>query len=224
VAHDLRTPMTRLRGTAEMALQGGSATPQYHESLATCVEESDRILTLLNSLMDISEAETGTMRLHLQTVNVSEMIHQVVDLYQYVAEEKNIDVKVECASDMHVAADYNRMREVLANLLDNAIKYTNPGGSIAIEAQKEKEQVIIRVKDTGSGIPSNEIAKIWDRLHRGDKSRSQPGLGLGLSLVKAVVEAHKGRVEVHSEPGVGSIFTVYLFTGPSAISSGASLA
>ena len=224
VAHDLRTPMTRLRGTAEMALQGDSATQQYHESLATCVEESDRILTLLNSLMDISEAETGTMRLHLETVSVRELIHQVIDLYQYVAEDKDIDVKVDCANDMHIMADHNRMREVLANLLDNAIKYTSPSGTIIIEARKEKEQVIIRVKDTGSGIPSNEIARIWDRLHRGDKSRSQPGLGLGLSLVKAVVEAHKGRVEVQSELGVGSVFTIYLFMGAPGISNGASLA
>jgi signal transduction histidine kinase len=210
VAHDLRTPMMRLRGVAEMALQGESSPQQYHESLANCVEESDRILTLLNSLMDISEADTGTMRLHLETVAVSKLIQEITELYQYVAEDKGISITVNCAKDLHITADQNRIRQVLANLLDNAIKYTSPGGTVAIDVQGEKEHVLVRVKDTGAGIPFNEIPKIWDRLHRGDKSRSQPGLGLGLSLVKAVVEAHRGRVEVQSEPGVGSVFTLYL--------------
>jgi signal transduction histidine kinase len=99
---------------------------------------------------------------------------------------------------------------VLANLLDNAIKYSGPKSSVAIEADERHGQVLIRVKDSGSGIPPDEISKIWDRLHRGDASRSHPGLGLGLSLVQAVVRAHRGRIGVQSQPGVGSAFTLYL--------------
>ncbi|MEX0805338.1 MAG: HAMP domain-containing sensor histidine kinase [Candidatus Binatia bacterium] len=210
VAHDLRTPMTRLRGTAEMCLEAPSKTEQYEESLATCVEESDRILTLLNSIMDVSEAETGTMRLKLETVNLTKLIREMMELYQDVAEDNGILVSMDCDQDIHITADLNRMRRVVANLLDNAIKYTRPGGRVMISARVEGHQTVMSFRDTGIGIPAEEVPNIWDRLYRGDKSRSQPGLGLGLSLVKAIVRAHTGHVEVHSDPGVGSVFTVRL--------------
>ena len=210
VAHDLRTPMTRLRGIAETTLQSDQRREHYEEALADCLEESDRVLTLLNVLMDISEAETGTMKLSLVPVNISNIIEDTVALYEYVAEDKTITITVNCAKDIGMTADRNRIRQVLANLLDNAIKYTPHGGNIFIGAYQEQEQTVILVRDTGIGILSDEVGKIWDRLYRGDKSRSEPGLGLGLSLVKAVVEAHKGRIEVDSEPGGGSVFTLYL--------------
>jgi signal transduction histidine kinase len=210
VAHDLRTPMTRLRGIAEATLQSDQRREHYEEALADCLEESDRVLTLLNVLMDISEAETGTMKLSLVPVNISNIIEDTVALYEYVAEDKSITISVNCAKDIGMTADRNRIRQVLANLLDNAIKYTPHGGNIFIGAYQEQEQTVILVRDTGIGILSDEVGKIWDRLYRGDKSRSEPGLGLGLSLVKAVVEAHKGRIEVDSEPGGGSVFTLYL--------------
>ncbi|MPZ78439.1 MAG: HAMP domain-containing protein [Deltaproteobacteria bacterium] len=210
VAHDLRTPMTRLRGTAEMCLEAPSKTEQYEESLATCVEESDRILTLLNSIMDVSEAETGTMRLKLETVNLTKLIREMVELYQDVAEDNDIVVSMDRAEDIYITADLNRMRQVVANLLDNAIKYNRPGGRVVISVRLAGDRTVMSFRDTGIGIPADEIPDIWDRLYRGDKSRSQPGLGLGLSLVKAIVRAHTGHVEVHSEPGVGSVFTVRL--------------
>jgi signal transduction histidine kinase len=210
VAHDLRTPLTRLRGTAEMCLEERSSQEEYKEALVTCVEESDRILTLLNSMMDVSEAETGTMRLKLETVNLTKFIREMVELYQLVAEEKDIDVAMDCAENIYITADLNRMRQVVANLLDNAIKYNRTGGRIMISARVEGHQTVMSFRDTGVGIPAEEIPEIWGRLYRGDKSRSEPGLGLGLSLVKAIVQAHTGAVEVHSEPGVGSVFTVRL--------------
>jgi signal transduction histidine kinase len=210
VAHDLRTPMTRLRSIAETSLQLQPGRERYEEALADCLEESERVLTLLNTLMDISEAETGTMKLSLVPVNISNLIEDTVGMYEYVAEDKNITIAVNCAKDIGMTADRNRMSQVLANLLDNAIKYTPHGGNIVIDAYQEKEHTVILIKDSGIGISSDEVPKIWDRLYRGDKSRTEPGLGLGLSLVKAVVEAHKGRIEVDSDPGVGSVFTLYL--------------
>jgi signal transduction histidine kinase len=215
VAHDLRTPMTRLRGIAEMALRSDSS--RHHdqkEALADCLEESDRVLTLLNTLMDISEAETGTMKLDLAALNVSDLIEEIVDLYEHVAEDKFITVSFYCPKNICITADRNRMRQVLANLLDNAVKYTDPKGSVVIDAYEQDGQIVIRVRDDGAGIPPPEISKIWDRLHRGDASRSQPGLGLGLSLVAAVVEAHRGRIGVQSELGGGSIFTLYIPSTP----------
>ena len=210
VAHDLRTPMARLRGTAEMCLEAPAKAEQYKESLATCVEESDRILTLLNSIMDVSEAETGTMRLKLETVNLTKLIRAMVELYQCVAEERDIVVSMDCSEDIHLTADLIRMRQVIANLLDNAIKYNRIHGRIMIRTRVEGNQAVVSFRDTGIGIPTEEIPQIWDRLYRGDKSRSQPGLGLGLSVVKAIVRAHRGAVEVSSEPGVGSDFTIRL--------------
>ncbi len=210
VAHDLRTPMTRLRGIAETTLQSESGRQGRREALAACLEESERVLTLLNTLMDISEAETGTMKLDLVPVNVSALIKEIVEVYEYVAESGEVAVSVNCPGAIYMRADRNRMRQVLANLLDNAIKYTAPGGSVTIEAYAHDDQIVLRVQDNGAGISPKDISKIWDRLHRGDASRSQPGLGLGLSLVAAVVHAHQGRIGVQSEVGRGSIFTLHM--------------
>jgi signal transduction histidine kinase len=218
VAHDLRTPMTRLRGVAEMALRSDASRQlDQKEALADCLEESDRVLTLLNTLMDISEAETGTMKLDLVVLNVSDMIEEIVELYEHVAEDKDIAVSFDCPKNICITADRNRMRQVLANLLDNAVKYTDHEGSVAIDAYEQESQIAIRVRDNGAGIPAAEMSEIWDRLHRGDASRSQPGLGLGLSLVAAVVQAHRGRIGVQSELGGGSVFTLYLPSTPAPV-------
>lgn len=210
VAHDLRTPMTRLRGTAEMALEAGKDGDTLREALSDCIEESERILIMLNTLMDVSEAETGAMKLNLEEMNVAPVIGDVVDLYGYVAEEKGVSVHAGFPEELYLTADRSRIRQVLANLLDNAIKYTPSGGRIDIEASRGEKEVEITVKDTGIGISDDELDNIWDRLYRGDKSRSERGLGLGLSLVRAVVGAHRGHVEVLSKPGAGSVFSVYL--------------
>lgn len=210
VAHDLRSPLTRLRGIAEMALGSSQNEETYREALADCLEESEHILTMLNHLMDISEAETGAMKLHLEPLNIRSLIEEVTDVYRYVAEEKDIMVHTFAPEELHVVADRNRLRQALANLLDNAVKYTPEGGQIDIEAFQQQQQITVVVRDTGIGISPDELPKIWDRLYRGDKSRSQRGLGLGLSFVRAIVQAHKGSVRVVSEPGHGSQFILSL--------------
>src|SRR5215813_548373 len=210
VAHDLRTPMTRLHGIAEMALQSEEKEDLLREALVTCIEESERILAMVNTLMDISEAETGAMHLDLHQVNVLELIENVVELYRYVAEDKEIAISISVPPELSIPADRNRMLQVLANLLDNAIKYTPSGARVDLAASSDRHHVAIPLSDTGIGIPPEELAKFWDRLYRGDKSRSQRGLGLGLSLVKAIVQAHRGRVEVFSESGCGARFVLHL--------------
>ena len=210
VAHDLRTPVARMRGIAEVALRSEPHPEIYREALADCLEESEGLLTMLNTLMDISEAETGAMKLNLETVNLYALLEDAVDLYRHVAEEKEITISSTVSKELEVTADRNRMRQVLANLLDNAIKFTPPEGKISLIAYAEQEQVVIVVEDTGIGIPSMELPKIWDRLYRGNQGRSQRGLGLGLSLVKAVVQAHGGSVDVSNNSGIGSRFTLLL--------------
>jgi len=213
VAHDLRTPLTRLRGTAELALQSGSDAESTHEALADCVEESERVLKMLNTLMDITEAESGTMRLQREPVDLCQLIREVVELYEYVADERKVTVRADLPATCEAIIDRNRIRQVLANLLDNAIKYTPASGSVTISAQEGPGNAVVHFRDTGIGIPAEEQDKIWTRLYRGDKSRSERGLGLGLSLVKAVVEAHHGQISVTSQNGNGSDFTVTLPKG-----------
>jgi signal transduction histidine kinase len=209
VAHDLRTPLTRMRGSAEIALQTDSEIPQ-REALADCIEESDRVLTMLNTLMDITEAEHGMMRLHRERKSVSGLLESVLEVYRLVADEKKIEITSHCDGPCDAEVDPSRIQQALANLLDNAVKYTGEHGRVSVECSSSNETVWVKIKDDGVGIPVAEQPRIWDRLYRGDKSRGQRGLGLGLSLVKAVVEAHGGRVSVQSTEGAGAEFTVSL--------------
>jgi signal transduction histidine kinase len=214
VSHDLRTPLTRLRGTAEMALAGPPDVDRYREALADCVEETDRVLVMLDTLMDISEAESGTMQLRREPVRLSEVAARAVDLYRDVAEAKGVTLtfahSTASAEDVVVTADRTRLEQVAANLIDNAVKYTPTGGRVEIDVRRAGDVAVLTVHDTGPGIPADELPRIWNRLFRGDASRSERGLGLGLSLVKAITEAHGGIVAARSEPGRGSTFTVSL--------------
>jgi signal transduction histidine kinase len=217
VSHDLRTPLTRLRGTAEMALAATPDINRYREALADCVEESDRVLVMLNTLMDISEAESGTMTLTREPVKLTELASRAIDLYRDVAEAKGVALELDSkkgygpfSDDVVVSADRTRLEQVAANLIDNAVKYTPAGGRVDVEIGRDGGDAVLRVRDTGPGIPADELPRIWDRLFRGDTSRTARGLGLGLSLVKAIAEAHGGTVSVASEPGHGSTFEVRL--------------
>ena len=232
VSHDLRTPLTRLRGNAEMALaspppgDGARQVEHYREVLADCVEESDRVLVMLTTLMDISEAESGTMQLRPEPVALADVVARAIDLYREVADAKGVGLFVASGvsvasgfsrtspnaapADIVVTADRTRLEQVAANLIDNAVKYTPSGGRVDVEVLRDAGAAVLRVRDSGPGIPADELPRIFDRLFRGDTSRAERGLGLGLSLVKAIVEAHGGTLEVSSELGRGSTFSVSL--------------
>jgi signal transduction histidine kinase len=210
VSHDLRTPLTRLRGSAEMALASPPDLDRYREALGDCVEETDRVLVMLDTLMDISEAESGAMPLQREPVRLADAAARAVDLYRDVADAKGVTLVADAGADAVVFGDRVRLEQATANLIDNAVKYTPRGGHVSVDVQRERDRALLRVRDTGIGIPADEQPRIWDRLFRGDKSRAERGLGLGLSLVKAVIEAHGGTVAVASEPGQGSTFTVSL--------------
>ena len=211
VAHDLRTPMTRLRVTAESALATNDPA-RHREALSDCLEESDRVLSMLTTLMDISEAETGTIKLNVSAVDLAKLAGEVIAVYEDTAEDAGVVLTASVADHLMVNADRDRLRQALANLVDNGIKYTPSGGRVDVEAHAGESSVSISVRDTGAGIPEHEIPRIWDRLYRGDQSRTTRGLGLGLSLVRASVEAQGGTVTVESQPGRGSTFTITLKT------------
>lgn len=210
VAHDLRTPMTRLRSVAEYGLQAQSDEDKLRESLSDCLEESERVLSMLRIMMSVAEAESGTMRLERESLDMEEMLQDVVSLYEYVAEEKRVALSCTIRKSGAVFGDKTRLTQVFANLVDNGIKYCQEGGKVALDLTVEGSVVIISVEDNGMGISENEMGRIWERLYRGDRSRSEKGLGLGLNFVKAVVEAHAGEVNVSSELQRGSMFLVRL--------------
>jgi heavy metal sensor kinase len=216
VAHDLRTPVTRLRATAETALRSAKDVETWREALADCVEESERVIAMLDALMDLAEAETGTMALRVEEVDLAEVARDTADLYSDVAEQKGVRLTSRIPHALVLAGDRNRLAQAIANLLDNAVKYTPVGGSVEMSITRAEGGALVTVVDSGIGIPADELPRIWERLYRGDRSRSERGLGLGLSLVKAIVEMHGGRVSVDSTPGRGSRFAVYLPDRPPA--------
>lgn len=209
VAHDLRTPLTRFRNVAEAALVAGDAAAT-REGLARALEEAGRVNATLTALIDISEAETGTMTLAYERVRLGEVTQEAVSLYADEADDKDIALHSFIAPTLELVADRTRVRQVLANLIENAVKYTDRGGRVDIDARTSDGFVTTTIRDTGIGIAAEDLPFVWDRLYRADASRSARGLGLGLSLVKAIVEAHGGRVQATSSPGAGSAFSVVL--------------
>jgi len=210
VAHDLRTPLTRMRASAETALEHPENAGATREALADAVEESERVLVMLRTLMDVSEAESGVMRLHPESVVLGDLLRGVADLYEFAAEEKEIRVTVDVEEGLAVTADRARLQQAVANLLDNALKYSPRGTQVRMSARAAPGAVELEVRDQGPGIPPADLPRIWDRLFRGDKSRSERGLGLGLSFVKAIVQAHGGRATVACPPEGGTVFTLWL--------------
>lgn len=211
VAHDLRTPMTHLRNSAERALQLPETDANVmRDALADCVEESEQILHMLNALMDLAEAGTGSLRLDREETALRELADEVTELYSLVAEERGIVFKNEIPDILSVSADRIRLRQCIANLVDNALKYSPDRSTVTFSGSSDAGTVSLSVQDQGVGIAQEDLPKIWDRLYRAEQSRTTPGLGLGLSLVRAIIEAHGGTVAVQSSPGHGSTFTLRL--------------
>lgn len=204
IAHDLRTPMTHLRGRAEMALQPESNV-EPREALSDVVESADRVLAILNTAMEVAEA--GPVQLEREPLSVDSLVGDVVTMYEVVARERELSLEVEIEDRTSVYVDPSSMQQALANLVDNAVTYTPEGGRVVVEAETRKREVVIRVRDNGPGILAEDLPHVWDRLYRGTPPGHEgdtEGLGLGLSLVQAVVEAHGGTVEIESEPGEGT--------------------
>jgi signal transduction histidine kinase len=211
VAHDLRTPLTRLRNVAEDALTS-SRSGAAEDALARAVEEADRVGATLTALMDVSEAEAGTMRLNREHMALDDVVREAMALHEDEAEDRRLALTWQGSRALTLWADRTRMRQVVANLIENAVKYTEPGGSIALDAIEDNGEIALTIRDTGIGIAPEHLPLVWDRLYRADPARSPRGLGLGLSLVKAIVEAHGGHVSASSAIGGGSNFTVTLPT------------
>jgi signal transduction histidine kinase len=206
VAHDLRTPVTRLRARAELALRNDDDS-DAREALVETVEQSDEILRMVATLLDITEAESGVMNLRAEEIDVRRLLNEVADIFELIAEERSITIRVECESQIGIVADRIRIRQAISNLADNAIKFSRPGGTVRFAVLDAGDSVSIAVEDEGVGLDEIELDRVWERMYRGPVQPQKPGLGLGLSFVRAIVHAHGGSVGARSRTGAGTTFT-----------------
>ena len=211
IAHDLKSPITRIRGIAEVSLTSGSSLPEFETMAAGTIEECDRLLDMINTMLIISRTEAGVKQLDAQNLNLTHIVRDACDIFRSSAEDKGITVACSGAEDINICGDIRLIQRMVANLLDNAIKYTPPGGRIEVAAAEVGDRSVqIVVEDNGMGIDAGNLEHIFKRFYRGDPSRSETGTGLGLSFARAVARAHNGDITVASIPGKGSTFTIVL--------------
>ncbi len=211
-SHELRTPISVIRGEADVALSRDRTTPEYKESLAVVLDESRRLSRLVDDLLNLARADAGYVRLQLRDFYFNDLLAECCRSVQALAAAKNISLHHQCSGDVPFRGDEELLRRLVVNLLDNGIRYTPPGGRVTITLENGGPEVRIRVADTGIGIPSDAAPYVFDRFYRADPARSRAagGFGLGLAIVKWIAESHHGEVRVSSEPEHGSEFTVTL--------------
>jgi len=212
VAHDFRTPLARIRGASEMALNSKNLPAELAETLADIIEDCDRAKLQLQNLMDVREMESGFVKLNIQPFSLTQVVAEIIDLYSLVAEEKHLSLTAHFPSEeIMLDGDKQRLARAFANLVDNALKYTPKHGAVSVSFELQPETITLYVKDNGIGIPEEEQGLIWQRLFRGKQAReAEKGLGLGLNIVQVIISAHGGKVDVTSTPGQGSTFRVIL--------------
>jgi signal transduction histidine kinase len=211
VAHDVRTPLTRLRAAADNALAlPGDDPAALKEALGVCLAESERVLGLLTALLEISRAQSGIMALDRQPLDLAALVRDLAELYSYPAGEKDVRITADAPVPLTVQGDVNRLRQVLSNLIENALRHAPAGTTITLAAREVEDQVEVSVSDAGEGINPEDLPRIWERFYRGRNAAGEPGFGLGLSLAKAIVTAHGGTISVASEPGHGARFSFRL--------------
>lgn len=209
-AHDLRTPLTRLRNSAQRALQEPGDPAALAEALADCVEESDRVLVTVRRLTELAAAEGGVAHFDRVPVDLERIANEAADLYSEIAEDREVAISVRAEHGVVAIADHEAVRRVVSNLLDNAIKYSLPGSTVELVVRHGGSEAELQVRDCGEGIAAQDLPLIWSKLFRGHREGAPPGAGLGLSIVKAIVEAHGGRVAAQSSAADGTVFTVHL--------------
>jgi len=210
MAHDLRSPITRIRGIAEVTLTSGKTPGEYEGMAASTIEECDRLLDMINTMLMTSKTESGVDKISGRDVDLTGIVRQACELFEPTAEDKKVNLSCNVPDRAHLTGDTPMIQRMLSNLLDNAIKYTPSGGIVNIAVTESKTRVVVALKDTGIGISQADLPRIFERFYRCDQSRSQAGIGLGLSLARAIARAHGGDITVISTPNQGSTFTVTL--------------
>ncbi|NLJ40923.1 MAG: cell wall metabolism sensor histidine kinase WalK [Clostridiales bacterium] len=209
VSHELRSPLTSVKGYIQGILDNTFDPEDQKKYLSIALEETERLNKLINELLDLSQIESGQVALNITSFEINEQIRRLLIAREGKINAKEMEIKIDFENERSlVNADVDRIRQVIINLLDNAIKFNKFGGRIVIKTWENRGKVYVKIQDEGPGIPSEEIAKIWDRFYQIDKSRSagERGTGLGLSIVKRIIEEHGEKIWVNSTVGEGTIF------------------
>jgi two-component system phosphate regulon sensor histidine kinase PhoR len=208
LSHELRTPLASLKALAETLQEGALEDPPAARRFIGQIEiEVDALTQMANELLELSKIESGRFSLNRSPVAPCDLLHSASQRMQVQAERANIILSVECAPDLpKVQVDSQRLEQVLVNLIHNAVKFTRPGGEVALLAELIDSFLRFAVRDTGVGIPAEELSRVFERFYRVDRSRTGSGTGLGLSIAKHIVEAHGGKIWVESTEGRGSTF------------------
>ncbi len=209
-SHHLRTPLTIIKGEIEVALLKKRSLADYTRVLKIVAEETDHLSKIVENLLTLAKADAGNLVVLEDAVDISRVLSNQIDHVRILAEKKNIVIEQEIENKCLVLGDPHRLAEVFFNLLENAIKYSPEGQKVSASLQGQMKNIVIRVTDTGSGIPAEDTELLFDRFYRGGNSRRAPGTGLGLAICKSIVEAHRGDMHVTSKEGKGSTFEVHI--------------
>jgi heavy metal sensor kinase len=211
VSHELRNPLFALKGELEVLLSQKRDVQEYREALYECEERVDFLIKMSNDLFLISCFDENKIQMDFDYLNIDDVIHKVCDLFLPMVEEKNIKLVMNLSNGLTILADKIKLSQVVSNLLDNAIKFTPPNGRIDLSVVRKSNNIELRVKDNGRGIPEDKTDRIFERFYQVDTSRSnQKGTGLGLQICKKIIEAHKGRIKVEKNKGEGVTFVVLI--------------
>jgi len=224
VSYELRTPLNAIIGFAEILANEyfGTLTPRQLDYSRGILDSSNRLLSLINDILDLATIEAGYMTLETRPVDIGEMLRSVLTFTRERARNQNLDLSLRCPKSIGtIEADERRLKQALFNLISNAIKFTPPGGSILMQAERADDELVLSVADTGVGIPAEDQERVFEKFERGDPQLYQSGgAGLGLSLVKSLVELHGGRVTIDSSPEKGTVVRCHLPTKPQTAALG----
>ncbi len=214
-SHELRSPLGAMRAAIEVALQQPRESEEYRRILATLGEQCERLTALINGLLLLARADAGELVIQREPIDLASIAGEVVEMFDPLAEESGVRLSAESAGPVAIAGDPSRIRQLVTNLVDNAIRFTRPGGSVTVRVEGFGHGANLRVTDTGIGIAAEHLPHIFERFHQVDAARSSGGCGLGLSICRWIVKAHGGTIEARSTPGEGTAFTVVLPTSDS---------
>jgi two-component system heavy metal sensor histidine kinase CusS len=215
-AHELRSPLAAIRSSVEVTL-GAQRTPaEYEALLETVADECSQLTTLVNQLLLLAESDPSRVSKHSEYLHLERLVESSIEMFRGVAEERGVTLEIDFKPCGRISGDPGRLRQVVNNLLDNAIKFTPAGGKVRAEIEQPEgtQKVVLRVRDTGCGIPAHDLPLVFERFYRGDKGREREGpkrgTGLGLSIAFAIVNEYGGQITVESQVGEGTTFTVTL--------------
>jgi heavy metal sensor kinase len=209
-SHELRSPLAAMRAAVEVSLQKPRGPEEYRNTLASIGEQCERLTSLVNALLLLARADAGEGAIQREAIDLAALACDVVELFEPLAEERGIRLVAEGTGLLMVAGDASRLRQLVTNLVDNAVRFTGPGGNVTLSVDGAPDWATLRVTDTGIGIPAERLPHIFERFSQADPARNGSGCGLGLSISRWIVKAHDGTIDVESREGEGTEFTVRL--------------